>query len=126
MICLLIGAMGFAAMLGIRDAQMLILPMIAIGIAWASILTMPYAMLANALPSGKLGVYMGIFNVFIVLPQLFIAIVMGPVIHRFFPTEPIWTIAIAAALMALAALAMLRLDDRAEATGTSADPRMAL
>ncbi|MFA6113701.1 MAG: MFS transporter [Sphingomonas sp.] len=127
MICLLIGAGGFAAMLGIRDAQMLILPMIAIGIAWASILTMPYAMLANALPSGKLGVYMGIFNFFIVLPQLFIAVVMGPVIHRFFPTEPIWTIAIAAVLMGCAALAMLRLSDRPqEATGIRADPNLAL
>jgi maltose/moltooligosaccharide transporter len=127
MICLLIGAGGFAAMLGIRDAHLLILPMIAIGIAWASILTMPYAMLANALPSGKLGVYMGIFNFFIVLPQLFIAVVMGPVIHRFFPNEPIWTIAIAAVLMGCAVLAMLRLTNCApEATGIRADPNLAL
>ena len=127
MICLLIGAMGFAAMLGIRDAQLMVLPMVGIGIAWASILTMPYAMLADALPTGKLGVYMGIFNVFIVVPQLFIAVFIGPVIHRFFPAEPIWTIAIAAVLMALAALAMLRLGaGRTETTAIGADASLAL
>ena len=111
MACLLIGAAGYAAILGIRDPQMLILPMIAIGVAWASILTMPYATLAGVLPPEKLGVYMGIFNFFIVLPQLFVALVMGPVIRTFFPTEPIWTMAIAATLMALSALAMLRVSD---------------
>jgi maltose/moltooligosaccharide transporter len=117
--CLAVGAAGFAAMLGIRDAQLLILPMIAIGVAWASILTMPYAMLAGVLPTGKLGVYMGIFNFFIVLPQLFIALVMGPVIRAFFPTEPIWTMAIAAALMALSALAMLRVGNPPSPAGQS-------
>ena len=75
---------------------------------------MPYAMLAGVLPSSKLGVYMGIVNVFIVVPQLFIALVMGPVIRAFFPTEPIGTMAIAAVLMALAAVAMLRVSARGE------------
>ncbi|CUS43351.1 MAG: MFS transporter [Pseudomonadota bacterium] len=127
MVCLLIGAAGFAAMLVIRDPVLLILPMIAIGIAWASILTIPYAMLAGVLPHGKLGVYMGIFNVFIVLPQLFIATVMGSLIHNVFPEEPIWTIAIAGALMALSALAMLRVGEPAtETTGIAADAELAL
>lgn len=125
--CLAIGAAGFAAILFIRDAELLVLPMIAIGIAWAAILTLPYAMLAGMLPTGKLGVYMGIFNGFIVLPQLFGALVMGPVIRTFFPAAPIWTMAIAAALMAFAALAMLRVDDRrAEAAGIGADGAMVL
>jgi len=109
--CLMTGAAGFAAMLVVRDADLLVLPMIAIGIAWASILTIPYAILAGVLPQGKLGVYMGIFNFFVVLPQLFVALVMGAVIRAAFPEKPIWTLAIAGALMALSALAMLRVRD---------------
>jgi maltose/moltooligosaccharide transporter len=127
MACLLTGAAGFAAMLAIRDAHALILPMIAIGIAWASILTIPYAMLAGVLPQGKLGVYMGIFNFFVVLPQLFVALVMGVVIRVFFPEQPIWTLAIAGALMALSALATLRVGEPVtEATGIEDDANLAL
>jgi maltose/moltooligosaccharide transporter len=108
LICLVIGAASFAGMFAIRDANALIAPMIGIGIAWASILSMPYVLLADALPQAKLGVYMGIFNFFIVLPQLIVATLMGAVIARWFPGEPTWTMLIAAAVMTLAALAMLR------------------
>lgn len=107
-LCLAIGAASYAALLVIRDASSLIAPMIGIGIAWASILTMPYVLLAGALPPRKMGVYMGIFNFFIVIPQLMVATIMGAVITRFFPGEPLWTMAIAATVMAIAALAMLR------------------
>jgi maltose/moltooligosaccharide transporter len=82
-----------------------------VGIAWASILAMPYAILASALPQKKLGIYMGLFNVFIVVPQLLVATVMGSIMKRFFPTEPIWTMAFAAGTLAIAALAMLRVED---------------
>ena len=95
----------------IRDANLLILPMVGIGIAWASILTMPYVILAGALPPRKMGVYMGIFNFFIVIPQLIVATVMGAVITRFFPGQPIWTMLFAAIVMVLAALAMLRVKE---------------
>jgi maltose/moltooligosaccharide transporter len=113
MTCLLIGAVSYAAILGIRDANLLIVPMIGVGVAWASILTMPYVILAGVLPSDKLGIYMGIFNFFIVLPQLLVATIMGAIIHAFFPTAPIWTMLIAAIVMVLAALAMLRVRDPA-------------
>ncbi|MGL4313350.1 MAG: MFS transporter [Sphingomonas sp.] len=115
LVSLLIGAASYASLLFIRDQQMLIVPMIGIGIAWASILTMPYVILAGVLPPEKLGLYMGIFNFFIVLPQLVVATVMGGVIHAFFPSQPIWTMLIAAIVMAIAALAMLRVDNRAAA-----------
>jgi maltose/moltooligosaccharide transporter len=82
--------------------------MVAMGISWASILTMPYVILANALPQRKLGIYMGIFNFFIVLPQLLVATVMGGIITAYFPGRPVWTMLIAAIAMAFAALAMLR------------------
>ncbi|WP_246449503.1 MFS transporter [Novosphingopyxis iocasae] len=108
MVCLLAGALGYASFLVIRDPQWLIASEVLVGIAWASILAMPYAILASSLPSRKLGIYMGLFNVFIVVPQLIVATVMGTVLKAFFPSEPIWTMAFAAVVMAAAALAMLR------------------
>ncbi len=107
-IALALGGLGYASFLVIRDANLLLAAEIGIGIAWASILAMPYAILASALPQAKLGVYMGLFNVFIVIPQLLVATVIGTVMRHLFPGEPIWTMAIAAAVMGLAALATLR------------------
>jgi maltose/moltooligosaccharide transporter len=108
MVCLFAGSLGFLGFLVIRDPVMLIGSEILLGLAWASILAMPYAILAATLPQSKLGVYMGLFNVFIVLPQLIVATVMGSIAQAFFPGEPIYTMAFAAGTMALAALAMLR------------------
>ena len=110
-LCLLAGAAGYASFFLIRDAQWLILAEIGIGIAWASILAMPYAILAGSLPQRKLGIYMGLFNIFIVVPQLLVATVMGSVMNAFFPGEPIWTMLAAAIVMVLAALATLRVQD---------------
>jgi maltose/moltooligosaccharide transporter len=114
-ICLLCGALAYASFLVIRDPDLLILSEVGVGIAWASILAMPYAILASSLPQAKLGIYMGLFNVFIVVPQLLVATVMGSVLKAFFPAEPIWTMAFAAIVMTLAALAMLRVPERVEA-----------
>ncbi len=79
-----------------------------VGIAWASILAMPYAILASSLPQRKLGIYMGLFNVFVVVPQLLVATVMGSIMKAFFPDQPIWTMLAAAIVMTAAALAMTR------------------
>jgi maltose/moltooligosaccharide transporter len=106
--CLLAGAAGYASFFLLRDPQHLLVAEIGVGIAWASILAMPYAILASALPQAKLGTYMGLFNIFIVVPQLLVATVMGSIMNAFFPGEPIWTMAFAAGVMALAALATLR------------------
>ncbi|HEX8445518.1 MAG TPA: MFS transporter [Sphingomonas sp.] len=106
---LVAGAAGFAAFLLVRDAYLLLGAMVLIGIAWSSILTMPYAMLSGALPPAKLGVYMGLFNIFIVLPQLIVSAAMGQVARAFFPGDPVWAMAIAAAVMLLAAGMMMRL-----------------
>ncbi|WP_423604995.1 MFS transporter [Sphingomonas sp. MS122] len=105
---LLCGVAGFASFFVIRDPQWLLVSEIGIGIAWASILAMPYAILASSLPQAKLGIYMGLFNVFVVVPQLLVATVMGSIMKRFFPDEPIWTMAFAAATLLVAAMAMLR------------------
>ncbi len=105
---LLCGAAGYASFFLIKDPQYLLIAEIGVGIAWASILAMPYAILASNLPQAKLGIYMGLFNIFIVVPQLLVATVMGSIMKAWFPTEPIYTMAFAAATMALAAAAMLR------------------
>lgn len=105
---LLCGAAGYASFFVIKDPHWLVLSEIGIGVAWASILAMPYAILASSLPQGKLGIYMGLFNVFVVLPQLLVATVMGSIMKAFFPGEPIWTMAFAAGTLVLAALAMAR------------------
>jgi len=108
---LLCGAAGFASFFVIKDPTWLILSEVGIGIAWASILAMPYAILASSLPQAKLGIFMGLFNVFVVVPQLLVATVMGSIMKAFFPGEPIWTMAFAAATLVLAALAMARVKD---------------
>ncbi|MBX7533243.1 MFS transporter [Qipengyuania sp. 1XM1-15A] len=107
-ICLTLGALGFLMFFFVRDANTLLLAEVGIGIAWASILAMPYAILASNLPQAKLGIYMGLFNVFIVVPQLLVATVMGQIMLWLFPGEPIWTMLFAAAAWLIAALSMLR------------------
>ena len=114
MICLLCGAAGYLSFFLIHDPKMLVVSEVGIGIAWASILAMPYAILASSLPQRKLGIYMGLFNVFIVVPQLLVATVMGSVMKALFPDQPIWTMLAAAAVMTIAALAMLRVPDPAQ------------
>jgi len=110
---LLCGAAGYASFFIVKDPQHLLIAEIGVGIAWASILAMPYAILASNLPQAKLGIYMGLFNIFIVVPQLLVATVMGSIMKAWFPTEPIYTMAFAAAAMALAAAAMLRVKETA-------------
>jgi maltose/moltooligosaccharide transporter len=107
MICLLAGAAGYATFFLIKDPKMLVVSEIGIGIAWASILAMPYAILASSLPQRKLGIYMGLFNIFIVVPQLLVATITGSIMKAFFPDQPIWTMLTAAVVMGAAAISML-------------------
>ena len=113
---LLCGAAGYASFFIFTDPQHLLIAEIGVGIAWASILAMPYAILASNLPQSKLGIYMGLFNIFIVVPQLLVATVMGSIMKAWFPEQPIYTMAFAAATMVLAALAMLRVKASEEAS----------
>jgi maltose/moltooligosaccharide transporter len=106
MICLAIGALSFASLLLIRDKQILIMPFMGLGIAWASLLTMPYVIITSLLPQRKYGVYMGIFNIFIVMPQMLAATGMGAVMKAFFPGDPVWTMGFAAVSMGIAAISL--------------------
>ena len=76
-VCLLAGAAGFLSIPLIHDKWLLLVPMVGVGIAWASILSMPYSILAAAIPQNKMGVYMGIFNFFIVLPEITASLAFG-------------------------------------------------
>src|SRR5690606_19479322 len=83
MLCLFAGGIGLISVFYITDPDMLFIPMIGVGIAWASILSMPYAMLAGALPAKKMGYYMGVFNFFIVIPQIVAAGILGFLLKSF-------------------------------------------
>jgi maltose/moltooligosaccharide transporter len=109
-----IGGLALISFMFIRDPAWLLLPMVGVGIAWASILSVPYALLAGALPARKMGVYMGIFNFFIVIPQLIAASVLGLVIRELFNGEAIYGLVTGGVLMILAGLATLRVDREAE------------
>ena len=108
---LAVGSVGFAAMLFIQDPQLLWVAMVGVGVAWASIVSLPYAILAGAVPASKMGVYMGIFNIFIVVPQLIAATLLGFMLTTFFDGAPIWALAISAASFCLAAIATLFVND---------------
>ena len=90
--------------------------MIGVGIAWASILSIPYAMLSGSLPSNKMGYYMGVFNFFIVIPQLVAASILGFLVSKFFNNEPIYALLIGGASMILAGIIALTINDESKIT----------
>jgi maltose/moltooligosaccharide transporter len=111
---LAIGGVSLVSFIFIRDPVWLIVPMIGVGIAWASILSLPYALLSDVLPAAKMGIYMGIFNFFIVIPQLAAASVLGLLLREFFGGEAIYGLVIGGVLMIVAGLATLAVDREAE------------
>jgi len=108
---LILGGIGLIMIYFISDPMHLIYSMIGVGIAWASILAMPYAILAGSIPSQKMGLYMGIFNFFIVLPQLIAATVLGFVTRTFFEGEAVFALVLGGIVMIIAAFSMYFVDD---------------
>jgi|SRR5690554_1566273 len=111
MICLFAGAIGLISIFYITDPAMLYIPMIGIGIAWSSILSMPYAMLAGALPADKMGYYMGVFNFFIVIPQIVAAGILGFLLKSFFGNDAIYAMIIGGVSLFVAGLLTLLVKD---------------
>lgn len=109
LLCLTIGAVGFTAVYFITSPYWLILPMVAIGLAWTSILTTPYAYLVNLAPANQMGTYMGLLNLFIVLPQIVAACLLGVLVQHWFADTPIYTMLLAGLSMLIAAACTLRL-----------------
>lgn len=113
LIALVMGGLGLISMYFITDPNLLIISMVGVGIAWASVLSVPYAILTGALPAGKMGYYMGVFNFFIVIPQMVAASVLGFLVAQFFDSEPIYAIIVGGVSMILAGFLTLNVDDDA-------------
>ncbi|MGQ0702214.1 MAG: MFS transporter [Gemmatimonadales bacterium] len=112
--CLLAGAAGLVSVSIITEPRLLLLSMVGVGIAWASTLSMPYSILAGAIPPGKRGVYMGIFNFFIVIPEILASLFFGWVMSHLLNNNRMAAVIAGGVFMALAALLVLRVDDKVE------------
>jgi len=110
-ISLSLGGLGLASMILFKDPNLLIIPMIGVGIAWASILSMPYAILTGALPANKMGIYMGIFNFFIVIPQILAATILGFIVKKFFDGEAMLALVVGGISLIIAAITVLFVHD---------------
>lgn len=110
-VALVLGGIGLASFYVINDPNLLILSMLGVGVAWASILSMPYAILTGSLPVRKMGTYMGIFNFFIVIPQILAASILGFFMRHLFQGEAIMALLLGGASMLIAAVTVLFVDD---------------
>lgn len=108
---LIVGGIGLISIYFMPDKDWLLLSMVAVGIAWASILAMPYAILAGSIPASKMGVYMGIFNFFIVLPQIINAIIGGPVVKYLYGGNPVFALVASGISFLIAAALVVRVTD---------------
>ena len=113
MVCLAIGGLSLISMFAIHDLKLLFVPMIGVGIAWASILTLPYAILAGALPAKRMGYYMGVFNFFIVIPQIVSGLLLGFMTKHLFMGEAVKTLMLGGVCMLVAAVLTLSVQDNA-------------
>ena len=104
--CLLLGAAGFAGLCLLHNQYALMIPMVGIGIAWAGILAMPYAILSRAVEPRHMGVYMGIFNFTITIPQIVIGLTGGAIVKYCFASNAVWMLALAGLFMLLASLSV--------------------
>jgi maltose/moltooligosaccharide transporter len=116
LINLFLGGLGLISFHFIRDPHWLLLSMVGVGFAWASILSLPYAMLADSVPVEKMGLHMGIFNFFIVIPQLVAASVLGLLLKLLFGGQPIYALVLGGACFILAGLLALRVPRPARET----------
>ncbi|MYM88064.1 MFS transporter [Rugamonas sp. FT82W] len=114
MSCLLIGGASLFSIYAIHDLNLLFVPMIGVGIAWASILTMPYAILAGALPAKRMGYYMGVFNFFITIPQIVSGLLLGFVTKHWFAGHTVKTLMLGGVCMAVAGVLTLAVRDSAD------------
>jgi len=113
--CLLAGAAGLLSVVVIHQPKLLLLSMVGVGIAWTSILSMPYAILAGSLPREKTGVYMGIFNFFIVIPEIVASLGFGWVMSHLLDNNRLYAVVAGGGFLFLAALLVWRVRDPSEA-----------
>ena len=111
-ISLCAGGLGLISIYFIHNPNLLILSMVGIGMAWASILAMPYAILAGSIPSRKMGIYMGVFNFFITLPQIINGVVGGPIVKYIYNSHAIYALVMAGVFLFIAAFCVRFVDDK--------------
>ena len=115
-----LGGAALLSFLVIRDPNWLLLAMLGMGFAWASVLSLPYALLSDSLPAQKMGLYMGVFNFFIVIPQLVAASVLGFLLRVLFGGAPIYALALGGCSFVVAGILVLRVPQPAPERSTSA------
>lgn len=115
MLCLVIGGLSLVSMFLITSKMLMLLPMVGVGVAWASVLTMPYAILAGSLPANKMGYFMGLFNFFVTIPQIVTGAVLGLVVKNFFNDQAVYALVIGGVCMIAAGLLTLLVKDVAVA-----------
>lgn len=115
-----LGGIGLLSFVVIRDPHWLLLSMVGVGFAWASILSLPYALLSDSVPSEKMGVFMGIFNFFIVIPQLVAASLLGFLLKVFFGGQPLQALVIGGISLIVAGLCVLRVAEPRATLATAA------
>jgi len=108
---LVCGGLGLLSTGVIHDRYLWLLSMVGVGIAWASILTMPYAMLAGVLPPARMGVFMGVFNFFIVIPNILASLTFQPLVKHVFHNDPLSVVLLGGACLLVAAALVVRVDD---------------
>ena len=113
-VSLCLGGLGLLSILAIKDPAFLWISMIGVGVAWSSILSAPYSILSGALPLRKMGVYMGIFNIFIVVPQLLAATLLGLIVKGLLGGQPIYALSVGGASFFIAAVLAMLVDDVAD------------
>jgi len=111
LICLVAGGLGLFSIAFITQPWMLLVAMVGVGIAWTSILSIPYAMLAGAIPAKKMGHFMGVFNGFIVLPQVCASLGLPALMKQFPSLDPLNVVVLGGVLLIIAGLLTLRVDD---------------
>jgi maltose/moltooligosaccharide transporter len=111
-ISLTAGGIGLISIYFVHDPNILIFSMVGVGIAWASILAMPYAILAGAIPPQKMGIYMGVFNFFITLPQIFNGVIGGPIVKYIYASQAIYSIVMAGIFLLIAAFCVRFVEDK--------------
>lgn len=117
-VCLAVGGLSLASVFFIHDKHLLMIPMLGVGLAWASVLTMPYAILAAALPANRMGYYMGLFNFFVVIPQVVSGLVLGYFTKHFFGNHAVFTLVLGGVSMLIAAALCVFVTDKADRAAT--------
>jgi len=112
-ISLLIGGAGLISFYFAPNKEFLIVSMACVGIAWGSILAMPYVILSSSIPAGKMGIYMGIFNFFITIPQIINGLIGGPIVKNVYNNQPVYALVLAGIFMLCAAVSVVYVYDPA-------------